>query len=106
MKEPHGKGVASHPGPESCGVTREGGAEALTGESAGQPLSRDNQLPRRADVFGLTEGNRGGHVKRVPTAPRGRRPWHARKLFFRKLGDLLLDRPEYRAARIGKAGWP
>ena len=40
MKVRHRKGVASHPDPESCGVAREGGIEALTGESAGQPLSR------------------------------------------------------------------
>jgi hypothetical protein len=36
MKESHSESLASHTGPESCGVTRKGGAEALTGESAGQ----------------------------------------------------------------------
>ena len=36
MKESHSESVASHTGPESCGVTRKGDAEALTGESAGQ----------------------------------------------------------------------
>ena len=41
MREPYGEGVASHPGPESCGVAREGEAEALTGGSAGEPLSRE-----------------------------------------------------------------
>ena len=41
MREPYGKGLASHPGPESCGVAREGEAEALTGESAGEPSSRE-----------------------------------------------------------------
>jgi len=42
MKESHGEGVATHTGPESCVVVREGGGEALTGERAGQPLSREN----------------------------------------------------------------
>jgi hypothetical protein len=42
MKESYGEGVANHTGPESCVVVREGGGEALTGERAGQPLSREN----------------------------------------------------------------
>jgi len=42
MKEPDDEGLASHIGPESC-VTmhREVRHEALTGEQAGQPLSRE-----------------------------------------------------------------
>jgi hypothetical protein len=40
MKELHGEGSAVHTGPESCGVAREGGAEALTGVRAGWVLSR------------------------------------------------------------------
>ena len=39
MQEPHVEDVANHNDPESCGVYREVRAEALTGESAGQPLS-------------------------------------------------------------------
>ena len=34
MKEPHIEGIANHDGPESCGVAREGGVEALTGVHA------------------------------------------------------------------------
>lgn len=45
--------LASHIGPESCGAAREGRREALTGESAGRPLSRDSQRQRGADVVGL-----------------------------------------------------
>lgn len=33
--------IASRIGPESCAGTREGAGEALTGERAGQPLSRE-----------------------------------------------------------------
>ena len=39
MQEPHVEGIANHNGPESCEAFREGRVEALTGGSAGQPLS-------------------------------------------------------------------
>jgi hypothetical protein len=42
--------VASHIGPESCGAAREDRDEALTGERAGQPLSRETFLIQDADV--------------------------------------------------------
>jgi hypothetical protein len=35
MKESYDEGIASHIGPESCGGTRDGAAEALTGEGCG-----------------------------------------------------------------------
>src|ERR1700746_1440326 len=35
MQEPHRKGLANHPDPESCVVSREAGCEALTGAHAG-----------------------------------------------------------------------
>jgi hypothetical protein len=41
MEVPYGEDVASHIGPESCVGIREGAGEALTGESAGQVLSRE-----------------------------------------------------------------
>jgi RNA-directed DNA polymerase len=41
MKVRYRKGVAIHPDPESCGGGREVVVEALTGEAAGQPLSRE-----------------------------------------------------------------
>jgi len=41
MKESYGEDLASHTGPESCTVAREGGREALTGVCAGEPLSRE-----------------------------------------------------------------
>ena len=42
--------VATHIGPESCGVTRESGVEALTGERAGRVFSRVRHLLRDADA--------------------------------------------------------
>ena len=52
--------VATHIGPESCGATRKGGVEALTGERAGRVLSRVSFLLRDADAVG-----RCGRLHRV-----------------------------------------
>ncbi len=74
MKEPHGKGVASHPGPESCGVAREGGAEALTGGSAGEPSSREIITSTVPTPLGEAEGNTGGDaIASAHGTGRGRR---------------------------------
>jgi len=58
MKESYSEGLATHTGPESCVAVREDGGEALTGESAGRPLSREIHAPsvkrrafRGADVL-------------------------------------------------------
>ena len=40
MKVPYDEGIASHIDPESCGASREGGVEALTGENMGRVFSR------------------------------------------------------------------
>ena len=45
MRESDTEGVAIHGGPESCVGVREGAGEALTGVRAGQPLSREIELP-------------------------------------------------------------
>src|SRR5437867_3323281 len=52
MKESYGEGVATHTGPESCGVARKGGVEALTGVRAGRVLSRVRNFLRDADAVG------------------------------------------------------
>jgi hypothetical protein len=36
MEKSYESRLATHIGPESCGAAREGGVEALTGESAGR----------------------------------------------------------------------
>jgi hypothetical protein len=45
MKEPYEKGLATHPGPESCAGHGNMTGEALTGAHAGQPLSSEIILP-------------------------------------------------------------
>src|SRR5260370_37439016 len=47
MKVASGEEIAAHTGPESCGASREGGVEALTGERAGRVLSREIHAPLR-----------------------------------------------------------
>ena len=60
MKESYVEGVAAHNGPESCGGTREGVVEALTGVSAGRVFSRENPLTpgcrRRKEMRKATPG--------------------------------------------------
>jgi RNA-directed DNA polymerase len=52
MKESYAEGLATHSGPESCGVPREGSIEALTGVRAGRVLSRERRFLRDADAVG------------------------------------------------------
>jgi len=106
VKVLNSKGIASHTGPESCVTHREVRDEALTGEFAGQPLSREIfKLVRGADAVSVAEGNTDRNVSASawPTL-RGLRTWHVGTLFAREPGDLLLGRfRSHGAVRIGKA---
>jgi len=57
MKELHGEGQATHPGPESCACTRKGSGEALTGENADQPLSCEIHTSSVPTLLSEAEGN-------------------------------------------------
>jgi len=50
MRELYIEGVATHDGPESCVVAREGAGEALTGVRAGGAIEPRNRLLRGADA--------------------------------------------------------
>src|SRR5215471_7069309 len=99
------EGVATHIGPESCAGGREAVREALTGESAGQPLSHEKVDIPGADAVRYAEGHtKGRAIASSPTTRRGRRPWHVQTLFVREPGGLVVDQggtPPL--ARIGKA---
>jgi hypothetical protein len=60
MEVSYSEGLANRTGSESCGVAREGGCEALTGEGAGRVFSRENILLRDADAV-----RRGGRQHRM-----------------------------------------
>jgi hypothetical protein len=60
MQKSYESGTATHIGPESCGVTRKGGVEALTGERAGRVFSRVRSFLRDADAV-----RRSGRLHRV-----------------------------------------
>ena len=73
MKEPYRKGLATHPDPESCGVVREGGAEALTGARAGRAMEPRNHPFGVPTLYLMTEGNTPPGATASPTGtPRGR----------------------------------
>jgi hypothetical protein len=61
-----GEGLANHTDPESCAAYREVGGEALTGEHAGQPLSREIDLIQDADVLSLRKAKRAGATSQAP----------------------------------------
>lgn len=70
MKVRYRKGIANHPGPESCGGAREGVIEALTGESAGQPLSREIRQTGTPTLLNEAEGHIGeGAIREPLTSP-------------------------------------
>src|SRR6266446_5484024 len=94
VKVLNSKGIASHAGPESCVAHREVRDEALTGEPAGQPLSREIfKLVQGADAVSVVEGNTDRRVKASACSTlRGLRTWHVGTLFAREPGDLLLGR--------------
>jgi hypothetical protein len=50
MKESYGKGLANHPGPESCVRGGNAAGEVLTGEHAGQLLSCEITPVQGADA--------------------------------------------------------
>ena len=69
MEVHYDEGIASHIGPESCAGVREGAGEALTGEHAGQPLSRESPcfwVPTRSKA---RKAIRRGASTRVPRRP-------------------------------------
>ena len=67
MKVRYRKGIANHPDPESCGGAREGVVEALTGESAGQPLSREIKQSGAPTLLSEAEGHTDEGAMREPS---------------------------------------
>ena len=75
MKESHRKGLASHPGPESCVASRKAVIEALTGESAGRVLSCEIIATGVPTLFSKAEGHtRADGIASRCATPRSLRP--------------------------------
>src|SRR5262245_30927361 len=68
MKESYRKGLASRPGPESCGSSRKAPAEAVTGAHAGQPSSCEIRQSGVPTLLSEAEGNTGIGVTGEPVA--------------------------------------
>lgn len=75
MKESYGKGIANHPGPESCGQRRKVLVEALTGVHVGWVLSSEINRYRTPTQSGYAAGNMAGiDNARFQLVLRSRRP--------------------------------
>jgi hypothetical protein len=102
MRKSHRKGVASHPDPESCVVSREAGREALTGAHAGRASSCEintTGVPTSSTkAEGHTDGSASASIRRTP---RSHRP-QARMETPRARTGRPHERPSRRCAR---AGW-
>lgn len=75
MKESYGKDLASHPGPESCGVVGNCNDEALTGVHAGHVSSCEIRSSGTPTSLSEAEGNTArGILASLTQVPRSRRP--------------------------------
>ena len=111
MQESYSEGLASHTGPESCGVVCKDDPEALTGVRAGWVLSRETKTRRKAATRGCQRSSgpaarlHRGHRERemLLDLPRSKTP--------RMYGNILHGNRESRlspahtgnAGRIGKS---
>ena len=57
MEVQYGARIAIHTGPEPCGGARESVGEAVTGETAGQPVSREIGIARAPTLLSVAESN-------------------------------------------------
>ena len=89
MREPYEEGVANRLGPESCAGVREDTGEALTGERAGQVLSRERTSPWCRRRGPKRKAMPYSTLARAECGPRAvRDPEHARTHLARKPGDV------------------
>jgi len=105
MKKSYGKGLATHIDPESCGASREGGVEALTGESTGRVFSRVRNSLRDADAVRRSGRHHSGHryreVLRDPARSQTPCTYGSTSHGNREIPRSL--RTEYAWGRIGKS---
>ena len=105
MEELYIEGVATHGGPESRVVVREGGGEALTGARAGQAIEPRN---KRIGVPTLSKRRKATSLAALPRVVSGPRvvgePGHVRNLQAREPGDPTFACPvDHWVGRSGNA---
>src|SRR6266851_62231 len=94
MEESYIEGLATHGGPESCDVTREGRGEALTGVRTGQVVSRESNSAGRRRRMPRRKATSQAAVTRAAREPGAvRDPVHVRKLHAREAGEPTPARP-------------
>src|SRR5215831_3936867 len=102
MKESYRKGIAIHPGPESCVARREAVIEALTGVHAGRVLSCEIIANGVPTSFRMAEGNTEG----CAIASTWRTPRSLRPLACMETPRARTGRPRRRPlGKWQRAGW-
>ncbi len=105
MEELYVEGVATHGGPESCVVAREGGGEALTGVRAGRAIEPRNEHFGVPTLSERRKATSAAAISRGAVGPRVvKEPGHVRNLHAREPGDPAPARAvDQRAGRPGNA---
>ena len=105
MKESYAEGLATHSGPKSCGATREGSIEALTGVRAGRVSSRERSKVRDADAVGIAEGTTAAHRHRKmrPGPARSQTPCTYGNISHENREVLGSPTADGAAGRVGKS---
>src|SRR4051794_15603770 len=102
MKESYRKGVAIHPGLESCVASRKAAIEALTEAYAGRVLSCEIIATGVPTLFSMAEGHTEGCV----IASTWRTPRSLRPLACIETPHARTGRPRRRQSRkLRLAGW-
>jgi RNA-directed DNA polymerase len=105
MKESRVKGPATHDGPESCGASRKGSVEALTGERAGRVFSRESAFLRDADAVRRSGRQHRTHRYREmrPGPARSETPCTYGNTSHENREILCLPSADGAAGRVGKS---
>ena len=104
MKVQYGKEMANHSGPESCGGTREGAAEALTGETGRSGIEPRNQKSGAPTLLSEAEGNTEQGVNRKPCdGPARSKTLHTAGSLLYGSWEISTVPGEFPPGRTGKA---
>src|SRR5918911_4402861 len=104
MKVQYGKDLANHSGPESCGAAREGGAEALTGETGGSAIEPRNPNSGTPTQLSDAEGNmQQGDMCESWGSPARSETLHTPGSFLHRSWEIFAEPGETTLGNSGKA---